>query len=130
MVLESAEILVKPGMEEAFEAGVREAAPLFRRAKGCSSMALRRSVEKPSHYVLVVGWETVEAHTVDFRGSAVFAVWRKLVGHCFASPPDVGHVHLEGYGGLERWSRREPSSLRLRARGRRGEWISGPERPG
>ena len=31
-------------------------------------------------------WETVENHTVDFRGSADFAEWRKLVGHCFDDP--------------------------------------------
>jgi hypothetical protein len=35
----------------------------------------------------------VENHTVDFRGSPDFAEWRKLVGHCFASPPEVEHVH-------------------------------------
>ena len=48
--------------------------------------------------VLVV-WETVENHTVDFRGSADFQEWRKLVGHCFASPPEVEHVRqvLQGF---------------------------------
>jgi len=29
---------------------------------------------------------------VDFRGSSDFQEWRKLVGHCFASPPEVEHV--------------------------------------
>ena len=70
-----------------------EFAPLFRRAKGCTAMVLQRSVEKPARYRLFVTWETVENHTVDFRGSPDFAEWRKLVGHCFASPPDVEHVH-------------------------------------
>jgi heme-degrading monooxygenase HmoA len=93
MILEIAQIDVKPGMEAEFEAGVRAAAPVFRRAKGCTSMTLQRSVEKPSRYRLVVGWETLENHTVDFRGSADFAEWRKLVGHCFAQPPEVEHVH-------------------------------------
>jgi quinol monooxygenase YgiN len=92
MVTEIAQIDVKPGMEAEFEAGVKAAAPLFKRAKGCTSMALERSVEKPSRYRLFVGWQTVENHTVDFRGSADFQEWRKLVGHCFASPPEVEHV--------------------------------------
>jgi heme-degrading monooxygenase HmoA len=92
MVLEIAQIDVKPGMEAEFEAGVAKAAPLFKRAKGCSSMALQKSVEKPSRYRLFVGWATVENHTVDFRSSADFQEWRKLVGHCFASPPEVEHV--------------------------------------
>ena len=92
MILEIAQIDVKPGLESEFEAGVQKAAPLFKRAKGCGGMLLQRSIEQPSRYALVVRWETVEAHTVDFRGSADFAEWRKLVGHCFAQPPQVEHV--------------------------------------
>jgi quinol monooxygenase YgiN len=92
MVTEIAQIEVKPGMESEFEAGVKAAAPVFKRAKGCSSMELRRSVEKPSRYRLFVEWATVEDHTVDFRGSSDFQEWRKLVAHCFASPPEVEHV--------------------------------------
>ena len=93
MVIEIAQIDVKPGMEQEFEANVAKAVPLFRRAKGCGSMKLQRSVEKPERYRLFVQWATVENHTVDFRGSADFQEWRKLVGHCFAAPPDVEHVH-------------------------------------
>jgi heme-degrading monooxygenase HmoA len=92
MFLEIAQIDVKPGMEVEFEAGVQKAAPLFKRAKGCTGMTLQRSVEIPARYRLFVQWETVENHTVDFRGSADFAEWRKLVGHCFAQAPQVEHV--------------------------------------
>jgi heme-degrading monooxygenase HmoA len=53
MVLEIAQIDVKPGMEAEFEAGVAKAAPLFRRAKGCTAMVLQRSVERPSRYRLL-----------------------------------------------------------------------------
>jgi heme-degrading monooxygenase HmoA len=91
MVREIAQIDVKPGMEAEFEAGVTKAAPLFRRAKGCKGMSLERSQEKPQRYRLFVLWETLENHTVDFRGSADFQEWRKLVAHCFAVPPDVEH---------------------------------------
>jgi heme-degrading monooxygenase HmoA len=92
MILEIAQIDVKPGTEKEFEAGVAKAAPLFKRAKGCHGMELQHSVERPSRYRLFVQWETVENHTVDFRDSADFQEWRKLVGHCFASPPEVEHV--------------------------------------
>jgi heme-degrading monooxygenase HmoA len=92
MVLEIAQIDVKAGMETAFEAGVKNAAPVFRRAKGCQGMELQRSIEHPSRYRLFVKWETLENHTVDFRGSADFQEWRKLVGHCFAEPPAVEHT--------------------------------------
>jgi heme-degrading monooxygenase HmoA len=92
MVIEIAQIDVKPGMEQEFESAVAKAVPLFRRATGCSSMKLTRSVEKPARYRLFVHWATLENHTVDFRGSADFQEWRHLVGHCFAAPPDVEHV--------------------------------------
>ncbi|MCZ7641721.1 MAG: antibiotic biosynthesis monooxygenase [Pseudorhodoplanes sp.] len=92
MILEIAQIDVKPGMERDFEAGVTAAAPLFRRAKGCRGMELQRSIEKPQRYRLFVKWDTLENHTVDFRGSADFTQWRALVGHCFAAPPEVEHT--------------------------------------
>ena len=92
MILEIAQIAVKPGLESEFEAGVAKAAPLFRRAKGCKGMELQRSIEKPGRYRLFVKWEILENHTVDFRGSADFQEWRKLVGHCFESPPEVEHT--------------------------------------
>ena len=92
MITEIAQIEIKPGMEPEFEAGVKKAAPVFQRAKGCHGMELRRSVEKPGRYRLFVSWDTLENHTVDFRNSPDFQEWRKLVGHCFASPPEVEHV--------------------------------------
>jgi hypothetical protein len=39
-----------------------------------------------------VQWATVENHTVDFRNSTDFLEWRKLVGYCFAAPPEVEHL--------------------------------------
>jgi quinol monooxygenase YgiN len=92
MILEIAQIDVKPGMEAEFEASVKKAVPIFKRAIGCKSLELQRSIEKPSRFRLFIKWVTVENHTVDFRGSADFQEWRKLVGHCFASPPEVEHV--------------------------------------
>jgi len=98
MITEIAQIAVKPGLEEEFEGSVKQAAPIFRRAKGCHGMELRRSIEKSSRYHLFVTWETVENHNVDFRGSADFQEWRKLVGHCFAAPPEVEHVRQVVHG--------------------------------
>jgi heme-degrading monooxygenase HmoA len=98
MITEIAQIDVKPGMESEFEAGVKSATPIFKRAKGCHGMELRRSIEKPSRYRLFITWETIDDHNVGFRGSADFQEWRKLVGHCFASPPDVEHVQQVMHG--------------------------------
>jgi len=94
MIMEIAQIDVKPGMEAEFEAGVTKAAPLFKRAKGCTGMTLQRSHEKPARYRLFVQWETLENHTVDFRQSPAFQDWRALVGPYFSGPPAVEHFSL------------------------------------
>ncbi|MGE3998065.1 MAG: antibiotic biosynthesis monooxygenase, partial [Variibacter sp.] len=50
MILEIAQIDIKQGAEDEFEEGVRKAAPIFQRAKGCKGMELQRSIERPSRY--------------------------------------------------------------------------------
>jgi hypothetical protein len=55
-------------------------------------MEVQRIVEVTGKYRLVVQWETVEHHTVQFRGSPDFQEWRRLVGGHFASPPAVEHA--------------------------------------
>ncbi|WP_201841907.1 antibiotic biosynthesis monooxygenase family protein [Microvirga zambiensis] len=99
MVLEIAEIEVKPGMEAEFEASAAKATELLQRAKGCQGMELHRSIENPTRYRLFVRWATLEDHTVHFRGSPDFQEWRKLVGHCFAETPKVEHtvVAVKGF---------------------------------
>ncbi len=92
MILEIAQIDVKPGTEAEFEGAVAKAAPLFRNAKGCLAMELQRSIETPTRYRLMVQWRTLEDHTVAFRSSPEFQEWRGLVGHCFAAPPHVEHT--------------------------------------
>ena len=92
MILEIAQIDVKPGSEKDFEAAVAKARPLFLRAKGGKGFELHKSIEKPSRYRLMAKWETLENHTVDFRGSENFAEWRALVGPHFAAPPEVEHT--------------------------------------
>jgi heme-degrading monooxygenase HmoA len=92
MITEIAQIDVKPGSEKDFEAAVAKARPLFLRAKGGKGFELHKSIEKPSRYRLLAKWETLENHTVDFRGSEDFTAWRGLVGQYFASPPEVEHT--------------------------------------
>jgi quinol monooxygenase YgiN len=92
VVLEMAHIEVQEGKGSDFEAGVRKALPLFARAKGCHGAELHRIVERPNHYLLIVRWETVDDHMVHFRQSDDFQEWRRLVGPCFATPPQVHHT--------------------------------------
>ncbi len=92
MINEIASIVVKEGASPAFEAAVAKAKPLFLGAKGCHGMQLFRCIERPLEYTLVVDWETVEHHMVDFRESEAFKQWRALIGDSVAQPPQVQHV--------------------------------------
>jgi heme-degrading monooxygenase HmoA len=92
MITEIAQIDVKPGTEKDFEAAVAKARPLFLRARGGRGIELHKSIEKPSRYRLLAKWDTLENHTVDFRGSQDFQAWRALVGQYFAAPPEVEHT--------------------------------------
>lgn len=89
MFLEIAEITVTD--PAGFEAAVGQARPHFLAAKGCHGLTLHRVVETPDVYRLVVEWETVEDHTVTFRGSGGFGQWRALASPFFAEPPRVTH---------------------------------------
>ncbi|GEP00329.1 antibiotic biosynthesis monooxygenase family protein [Methylobacterium haplocladii] len=94
MILEIAQIDVKVGSEAAFEAGITTASALFKAAAGCRSFQLRRSIEKPQRYRLLIEWETLEAHTQDFTGSQPWKDYRALVSPYFEGPPQVEHTEL------------------------------------
>ncbi len=72
MITEIAQVEIKPGSEADFEAAVGKARAAFKSANGFHGFELHRSIEKPQRYRLMVKWETLENHTVDFRGSANF----------------------------------------------------------
>lgn len=91
MIHELATLTIDPARAADFEAAVIEARPHFEAAKGFVSFALHRSIENPERYHLVVGWESVEAHMVDFRESEGFQVWRALASPFFTAPPSVEH---------------------------------------
>ena len=92
MVLEVADIRIQPGRQLAFEQALaRGVATVISRAKGFRGCEVRRGVENPDRYLLMISWDTLENHTVDFRESPAFAEWRAIVGPFFAHPPQVEH---------------------------------------
>ena len=91
MVLEHALIAVRPGSQEEFEAAITEARKVISAASGFRSFSLRRGVESPDRYLLLVEWESVEAHNVGFRESPAFAEWRSHIAPFFDGQPQVDH---------------------------------------
>ena len=95
MILEIANIRIAPGQQAAFEEAIQRAAStVISNAKGFKGYKINRGIESPELYVLMVFWETLENHTVDFREGPLFPQWRAIIGPFFASPPHVEHFSL------------------------------------
>ncbi|MFJ4787274.1 antibiotic biosynthesis monooxygenase family protein [Streptomyces sp. NPDC088794] len=96
MVVEHAELTVEDGRETEFEEVFGKAREVLAEAGGFRWAQLLRCHERPRTFLLLVGWESVEAHTDGFRKSEAFGRWRALVGPFFAEPPTVEHFHELG----------------------------------
>jgi heme-degrading monooxygenase HmoA len=94
MVLELAILDVRPGQEPDFEAAFAQAKAIIASISGFRSLELQRCLERPSRYLLLVGWDTLRDHTEGFRGSPEYQEWRGLL-HRFYDPfPTVEHYEL------------------------------------
>lgn len=101
MILEIADIRIQAGKQAQFdEAIVRGLEEVIVHAKGFQGYKVNKSIETPERYVLMIFWETLENHTVDFRQSDAFTNWRNIVGSYFAVPPLVEHFDLLAKSGV------------------------------
>jgi heme-degrading monooxygenase HmoA len=91
MILETAMLDVRPGQERAFEGAFAEASSIISAMPGYLGHELLRGIEQPSRYVLLVRWETLEDHTVGFRGSPEYQEWKALLHHFYDPFPTVEH---------------------------------------
>lgn len=91
MVLEVADIAVTPGAENDFLDAFRGVRDVLASTPGCRSVRMTRGVETASRFVLLVEWDSVQAHEENFRASERFAQWRGALGPHFAGPPHVEH---------------------------------------
>ena len=97
MILEIADIQILPGKNAEFdEAILRGLQTVISNAKGFRGYKVNKGVESPERYILMIYWETLEDHTVGFRGGPMLAQWRAIVGPYFAKPPVVEHFVLVG----------------------------------
>jgi len=95
MILEHAYITISVGKNAEFEEAIRRGiATVISKAKGFRDARVHRGIESTERYLLTIHWDTLENHTVDFRGGPLFAQWREIVGPFFAKPPVVEHFDL------------------------------------
>jgi heme-degrading monooxygenase HmoA len=91
MILEVAVLDVVPGQETEFQASFSQAQYIISSMPGYISHNLKRCIEKPSRYILLVNWEKLEDHTVGFRGSPQYQQWKSLLHHYYDPFPEVEH---------------------------------------
>jgi heme-degrading monooxygenase HmoA len=96
VIVEHAELTVEAGREREFAEVFGKAREVLAEADGFRWAELLRGAERPTTFLLLVGWDSVEAHMVGFRESERFGRWRALVGPFFAEPPVVEHFHELG----------------------------------
>ena len=91
MILEVAILDVKPGQQSEFEAAFAQAQAIIAGMKGYQSHELQKCLEVDGRYLLLVRWETLEDHTVGFRGSPEYQEWKARLHHFYDPFPTVEH---------------------------------------
>jgi heme-degrading monooxygenase HmoA len=93
MIIETAYITVTPGREAEFLVALEEGKKILAQATGFKHVHVSRGIERDNVILLQIAWETLENHTVDFRGGELFPHWRAVISPFFAegTAPAVEH---------------------------------------
>lgn len=94
MILEIAPLKIRTGQSAAFEAAFEQAQALVASIAGYRGHELQRCLEQENDYVLLIRWDSVQAHEVGFRQSAQYQAWKKLLHHFYDPFPTVLHYEL------------------------------------
>jgi heme-degrading monooxygenase HmoA len=94
MILEVATLDVKAGQGAAFEKDFAAASHIIENIPGYVSHQLLHGLENSNRYLLLVRWETLEAHTIGFRKSLHYPAWKEALHHYYDPFPTVEHFGL------------------------------------
>jgi heme-degrading monooxygenase HmoA len=94
VITEHALLPVVPGQEDAFVAAMEQAKALIAASPGFVSLQVSRCLERPSCFLLLVEWESLEDHTEGFRGSAAYGQWRAALHHFYDPFPVADHFEV------------------------------------
>ena len=105
MILEHVLLPVRAERSAEFEEAFAEARLLVEASAGFRGLSLTRGVEHPETYLLLVEWDSLDAHETGFRGSPAYARWSELL-HGFYDPfPTVTHFGSRTSTALRRGAR-------------------------
>ena len=99
MILEVAPLSIRAGQCAEFEAAFQQAQAIIASMPGYIGHELQRCMERDHEYILLVRWETLEAHEVGFRGSPQYQEWKRLLHHFYKPFPTVLHYQGVAAGG-------------------------------
>ena len=91
VILEHALLPVRSGEEDEFLEAFDAAKQIIASMTGFRRLRLSRCIERPTTFLLLVEWKTLEDHTEGFRGSAEYQEWRQLLHHFYDPFPVVEH---------------------------------------
>ena len=95
MILELADFRIAADRSDEFDAAITLAVTtVASKSVGFRGYSVNKCIETPGRYVLMLYWDTVENHMVDFRESPLFVQWRAIVGPFFTAPPVVEHFNI------------------------------------
>jgi heme-degrading monooxygenase HmoA/hemerythrin-like domain-containing protein len=80
MIFEVADIRIISGCQAEFEQAAHHGIQtVIAKSKGFLGYRVLHCIDSPERYLLLLEWDTLEDHTVGFRGSAAYAQWQKVV---------------------------------------------------
>jgi heme-degrading monooxygenase HmoA len=91
VILEVAILDVIPGSENDFLPAFSKAQHIISKMSGYISHQLKRCLENPSRFILLVEWQKLTDHTEGFRGSNEYQEWKSLLHHFYDPFPIVEH---------------------------------------
>lgn len=91
MILEIVTMSVKPELAKAFEAAYRDASHLMSRARGNLGHELKRCVETPGRYILMIKWSSLDDHLGGFRGTPDHAEWQGRMHPFYSAKSTIEH---------------------------------------
>jgi len=91
LITEHGILQLKPGQSADFEAAMAEALPLIAATPGFLDIDILPCLESPDRYLLLVRWDSVEAHEKGFRGSDRYAPWKALLHRYYEPFPTIEH---------------------------------------
>jgi heme-degrading monooxygenase HmoA len=99
MILEVAPLQIRAGRELEFEAAFTKAQAIIASMPGYQTHELMHCLERPGEYLLLVRWDSLEAHEQGFRGSPRYLEWKALLHHFYDPFPTVSHyAAVDGLG--------------------------------